>query len=154
MARQACCEKNLPEVSPSAGLLETAAKCLLKPLLIYSVEVAAVYWSNYKQHHTVKVLIGVTPNGAVSYISDVYGGRASDIFIVQDCSFLNCRQHNDEVMADRGFKNKDMLAFHQCTLSTPPSRHSNLKMTAKGVKGTSKIANVRIYIEQAIKRIN
>lgn len=139
-------------MSPSAGLLETAAKCLLKPLLIYSVEVAAVYWSNYKQHHTVKVLIGA--NGAVSYISDVYGGRTSDIFIVQDCGFLNCRQHNDEVMADRGFKIQDMLAFHQCTLFTPPSKYSNLQMTAKGVKGTSKIANVRIYVEQAIKRIN
>ena len=141
-------------MSPSAGLLETAPKCLLKPLLIYSVEVAAMYWSNYKQHHTVKVLIGVTPNGAVSYISDVYGGRESDIFIVQDCGFLNCRQHNDEVMADRGFKIQDMLPFHQCTLSTPPSKHSNLQMTAKDVKGTSKIANVRIYVEQAIKRIN
>ena len=30
-------------------------------------------WSNYKHHNTGKFLIGCTPNGAVSYISQLYG---------------------------------------------------------------------------------
>ena len=64
------------------------------------------------------------------YISDVYGGRASDAFIVQDSGFLNLLQPQDEAMADRGFKIQEMLAFHQCTFAIPPSKHSNLQMTA------------------------
>ena len=44
--------------------------------------------SSYKQHYTIKFLIGITSNGAVSYISDVYGGRASDAFIAQDSAWL------------------------------------------------------------------
>ena len=40
-------------------------------------------WSNYKSHSTVKFLVGITPNGAISYISDCYGGRATDKYIVE-----------------------------------------------------------------------
>ena len=118
-----------------------------------SLEIAAMCWSNYKQHYTVKFLIGITPNGAISFASPVYGGRASDAFIVKDCRFLNSLQPYDEVMADRGFKIHDLLSFHQCFLTIPPSKHTNLQMSAKEVKTTSRIANVRIYVEQAIKRI-
>ena len=43
-----------------------------------SLDVAAMCWSNYKSHSTVKFLVGIPPNGAISYISDCYGGRATD----------------------------------------------------------------------------
>ena len=116
-----------------------------------SLEVAAMCWSNYKQHYTAKFFIGITPNGHISFVSNTYGGRASDIFIVEDSRFCNRLQAQDQVMADRGFKIND-LAFNQCSLTIPPSKHGNLQMSASHVKETSLIANVRIYVEQAIKR--
>jgi hypothetical protein len=101
----------------------------------------------------VKFLLGITPNGTISYVSDCYGGRASDKFIVEDSIFLRMLMPGDEVMADRGFKIQDLLGFWQCSLTIPPSKHENLQMTASDVALTSKIANVRIYVEQAIKRM-
>ena len=35
-------------------------------------------WSDYKHHNTWKLLVGVTPNGQVSFLSDLWGGRVSD----------------------------------------------------------------------------
>ena len=55
-------------------------------------------------------------------------------------------------MVDRGFKVHDILAFYQCFLKIPPSKHQNIQMSKNDVKATSKIANVRIYVQQAIKR--
>ena len=59
----------------------------------------------------------------------------------------------DQVMADRGFKIQEELAIYQCSLAIHPSKHRDLQMTSTAVKDTSKIANVRIYVEQAIKRM-
>ncbi|XP_065658475.1 uncharacterized protein LOC136082991 [Hydra vulgaris] len=43
-----------------------------------------VTWSDYKHYNTVKVLIGIAPNRYITFISECYGGRASDKFITSD----------------------------------------------------------------------
>ena len=117
-----------------------------------SLEVAAMCWSNYKQHYTAKFFIGITPNGHISFVSDTYGGRASDVFMVEDSGFCNKLRPHDQVMADRGFEVNDLLAYYQCSLTIPPRKHGNLQMSASNVQETSIIANVPIYVEKAIKR--
>ena len=108
------------------------------------LDLAATMWSEYKHHYTFKVLVAITPNGAVSYESPAYGGRATDIFIMKDSGFLNLLEPYDEVMADRGFKIREELMMRMSTLRIPPS---------KAVRKTSSIANMRIYVEQAIGRM-
>ena len=118
-----------------------------------SLETAAACWSQYKHHYTVKFLVGITPNDAISFLSSCYGGRATDIFITEDCGIARKLSPGDQVMADRGFKIKDLLAYHQCTLTIPPSTVSSMQMSQGDVKKTCKIANVRIFVEKAIRRI-
>ena len=118
-----------------------------------SLEVQAALWSEYKHHCTVKVLIAITPNGAISYVSDSYGGRASDKFIVEDSDFLERLRPGDQLMADRGFKISDILAFRQCSLAIPPPKKSDSQMTGDNVRRTSRVANARIYVENAIGRV-
>ena len=107
-----------------------------------SLDVAAMCWSNYKHDSTIKYLIGITPNGAISYISDSYGGRVSDIFTVNNSGFSKFLQPGDQVMAEGGFKIQDILNFYQCTLCIPPSKHTNVQITKEDATKTSKIANV------------
>ena len=45
-------------------------------------------YSNYKHHQTVKYLIGISPQGTVTFISDGWGGRTSDKHIVEKSGFL------------------------------------------------------------------
>ena len=55
-----------------------------------NLKARAQTWSNYK-HNTVKYLIGITPQGCVSFISSGWGGRASDKCITEHCGFLDKR---------------------------------------------------------------
>ena len=45
-------------------------------------------YSSYKHHNTVKYLIGITPQGTVSYISEGWSGRTSDKYITENSNFL------------------------------------------------------------------
>ena len=38
------------------------------------LELQQLTWSDYKKHNTVKYLVGITPNGAISFLSKGYGG--------------------------------------------------------------------------------
>ena len=56
-------------------------------------------------------------------------------------------------MADRGFKIKTDLALKQYSLNIPPSAAKGNQLVKKDVHKTSNIANIRIYVEQAIRRL-
>ena len=49
----------------------------------------AQVWSNYKHHTTMKFLIGITPQGTISFVSDCVGGRMSDKEIVERSTLIN-----------------------------------------------------------------
>ena len=88
-----------------------------------------------------------------SYVSPCYGRRASDKFIFNNCAFVSWIEPNDQVKADREFKVKEDVMVVQARLVIPPRTCENLAMSSGDVSETSEIANVRIYVEQAIGRL-
>lgn len=57
--------------------------------------------SHYKSHNTVEYLVGISPQEQIMFISKVFGGRASDKFIVEKSGFLNYLLPGDKILADR-----------------------------------------------------
>ena len=73
--------------------------------------------------------------------------------LLSETGFLNIIEPYDEVMADRGFKIKENLMMSMAKLCIPPSCTASMQMLPSDVRKTSNIANVRIYVEQAIGRV-
>ncbi|XP_033101531.1 uncharacterized protein LOC117104792 [Anneissia japonica] len=118
-----------------------------------SLELQAATWSDYKKHNTIKVLVGITPNGQISFISKAYRGRASDVFILRDSGFLSLIEPHDVLMADRGFPIQEDLMRQHASLQIPPAAQGNRQMTRQKVKKTKMIGNLRIHVERAINRL-
>ena len=77
-------------------------------------------YSSYKSHNTAKGLVGISPQGAVTFVSDLFGGRASDRQIVVSSGILDLLEPGDSVMADRGFEIQDLLVSKKASFKYPP----------------------------------
>jgi hypothetical protein len=115
-------------------------------------------YSTYKSHNTYKALIGISPTGLITYISDLWGGNVSDRYITEHSGFLDLLEAGDEVMADRGFTIRDLLAFRRCKLTIPPFTKKckwgkGKKLNTADIKKTRQIARLRIHVERAIGRL-
>ena len=64
-------------------------------------------WSSYKHHNTVKFLVGISPQGAVTYISKAWGGHVSDVHLTEHCDLLEKLLPCDLILADQGFNMQD-----------------------------------------------
>lgn len=118
-----------------------------------NLHLQAVTWSDYKKHNTAKVLLGITPRGSFSFVSDVWGGRASDRHITVNSNFLRLIDSGDQIMADKGFLIADELLMRRAELVMPPGVRGHDQMPRADTIETKKIANLRIHVERAIQRI-
>ncbi|CAF1543397.1 unnamed protein product, partial [Adineta ricciae] len=106
-------------------------------------------WSTYKNTNTAKALVGITPNGIVSYISPLYGGATSDrslLNMTDAGSLIELLEDGDQIMSDRGFA-LDLKHTH-LSLIHPPFLQGKSQLEPKNVVETRIIARHRIHVER------
>lgn len=108
-------------------------------------------YSSYKHRNTWKGLVGVAPNGVITYVSELYAGATSDKKIVEHCGILKELEPGDLILADKGFLIKDLLPAG-VSLNIPPFL-STPQFTEEQVLRTETIARARIHVERAIQRM-
>lgn len=110
-------------------------------------------FSSYKNHVTLKALVGTAPSGAITFISQLYTGSISDREIVLRSGLLSQKfEDGDSVMADKGFQIQDILPLG-VKLNIPPFLGGNSQMSAEDVIRTQQIVGLRIHVERAINKI-
>ena len=139
--------------------------CCLYPRTRYIIDATEIYiqmpsnltaqqlmFSNYKNCNTLKSLIGITPSGAVCFVSDLYGGNISNKKFTAERGILKLLESGDAIMADRGFTIEDILPTG-VTLNVPTRLNETGKLTENEHSTTRRIASIRIHVERAIERI-
>ncbi|GFT07868.1 uncharacterized protein NPIL_574451 [Nephila pilipes] len=76
-------------------------------------------FSRYKNTNTLKGMIGITPNGAISFISPLYCGSLSDKQLFIKSKLMDRLEPNDVVMDDKGFLIAEELESIDCKLQYP-----------------------------------
>jgi len=107
-------------------------------------------YSHYKQRNSFKALIGVAPNGAITFVSDLYPGSLSDRHFLHSKVPYQMKP-GDLILADKGFLLHDILP-QGVSVNIPPFL-SKPQFTREQVQETTRIARVRMYVERAIQRL-
>ena len=110
-------------------------------------------FSNYKSRPTVKVLIGVNPQGGAVFISDGFEGCISDYKITEKSGFLDYIERGDVVCADRGFTIENLLVEKGATLVIPPFKGKNEALSLEEEAATRVISKARIHVERFNQRM-
>ena len=111
-------------------------------------------YSNYKSTNTLKGLVGISPSGSVTFLSQLYTGNISDCELTERCGILNLPfAPNDSIMADKGFDIQHLLDPINVKINIPPFLKMNSQMSAAEVAQTQQIASERIHVERAINKI-
>lgn len=107
-------------------------------------------YSTYKNRNTMKVLVGTTPGGLVSYVSSAYGGSASDRQICERSHLPAACEPGDSIMADKGFNVQDLFEESFVTINIPSFFTKKNRMSGGTVLKDRKIASKRVHVERII----
>ena len=108
-------------------------------------------YSVYRGMHSFKVLIGVAPNGVITYCSSLFPGSVSDTAITMQSGLLEHLEAGDMVLADKGFLISDIVP-DGVSVNIPPFLN-NGKFTESEVRATREVARNCIHVERANARI-
>ncbi|KAJ8950154.1 hypothetical protein NQ314_008007 [Rhamnusium bicolor] len=99
-------------------------------------------------HHrnTLKGLVGVAPNGTITFLSNLYVGNTSDKNIVKHCGVLTSFLAGDLILADKGFLIQDLLP-PGVLLNIPPFL-MKAQFSPEEARQTVTIARARIHVER------
>ena len=126
---QGSMHKIFRDLYPSTRVILDATEIYVqKPAL---PDLQQMTFSNYKNSNTYKVLVGISPTGAITFISDLYAGAISDKELTKQSGIIQLLEIGDTVMADRGFDIQDDLTPLGVKLNVPPFLKGKKQLSAQ-----------------------
>ena len=96
----------------------------------------------------MKFLIGIAPQGVISFISEAWGGRVSDIYLTEHCGILEHLQEGDIILADRGFNIQESASMFHAEVKIPPFTCGKKQLSRFEVDSSCDLSRVRIHVER------
>ncbi|CAH2084537.1 unnamed protein product [Euphydryas editha] len=107
-------------------------------------------FSTYKHKNTVKILVGSSPGGLLSYCSEAFAGATSDRQIVERSELMNMCDEGDSIMADRGFNVQDLFISKGVGINIRTFLKGKAQIPGILSKADKKLASQRVHIERLI----
>ena len=110
-------------------------------------------YSDYKSHMTWNGLVGISPAGCVTFVSDMWAGSVNDKVITKESGLLELCEVRYAIMADKGFLIPDLTPARGIHLIMPPFKQQKKQFSRREVEETRTIANLQIHVERQMERI-
>ena len=111
------------------------------------LEMQQMTFSSYKNHNTFKALVGISPGGIVTFVSQLFPGSISDKQLTIRSGLIQLLENGDSIMADRGFDIQDELTPLGIRINIPLFLGSGKKQFEENeMVVTLRIASIVAYL--------
>ena len=155
---------------PTCGLVQTRMPKVIKDLypttrvIIDATEIFVetpglpklqqLTFSSYKNHNTFKVLVGISPDGIVTFISQLFPGSISNKELTLKSGLIKLLERGDSIMSDCGFDIQDELTPLGICINIPSFLSKDKKQFEENeMVKTQRIASLHIHVEREMKHI-
>ena len=104
-----------------------------------SLDMQSVCYSSYKGTTTMKGLVGLSPTGALGFLSELYTGSISDKELTKMSNVIDCWDLGNDVMADKGFDIQNDFAAKGVTVNIPSFLKGKTQFNEKKWSTTRKL---------------
>ncbi len=104
---------------------------------------------------TYKGLLGISPFGAVTFVSDLYSGCVSDVDMMKSSGILDLLYKHDTIMAPDTFFEEETtdLLPQKATVVVPPFWKDRHKFIRVESPKSRKISQVKSFVESALEHV-
>uniref|UniRef100_A0A3B1J096 THAP-type domain-containing protein n=1 Tax=Astyanax mexicanus TaxID=7994 RepID=A0A3B1J096_ASTMX len=106
-----------------------------------------------KNAHTMKYLMGITPNGSVCFLSKGWGGRTNDSHLIETSGLLDFLMPGDIVLSSRGFGLQEGTGMMFAEVKPPPNVNDSGQLAVRSVEETRRIEHLKIHVEKVMKNV-
>ncbi|XP_037536329.1 uncharacterized protein LOC119428678 [Nematolebias whitei] len=124
----------------------TELRCQTPSSLLLQSEV----FSTYKSHCTFKAMVGMSPHGALTFVSALFEGSMSDKEVFRQSGITSLLTLDMAIMVDKGFLVDDLVPG---TVHRPAFLSKRAQMSEVDVLKTQSIARLRVHVERLIRRV-
>ena len=147
-------QNNMPSCFSAYTLVKYVLDCTEFPVCKPAcIRCRTQTFSYYKGRHTLKVLIGASPDGLITYVSPLFGGKASDKHIFVKSPLLDNCQPSDCIMVDKGFLIEDECEERGVSLIRPAFKRGGRQLSREDCESSRDIASARVHVERVMERL-
>ena len=117
-----------------------------------TLQLHKMFYSDYKSHVTLKILLGIMPGGGFTFVSSCFGISDRDICIKSELLTKELWNKGDAVMVDRGFTIGDLLERLEVELIMPSFLAGRDQLRTEETILSQQIAAERIHVGSMIQR--
>nr|XP_049693818.1 uncharacterized protein LOC126054061 [Helicoverpa armigera] len=146
-----CIDKNMKyygKINPCTVIVDCTEIKIEKPKNPLTQQLT---YSTCKLANTLKVLVGISASGCVTFVSDAYGGSTSDRELFEKCGLIDKLEPNDIILCDRGFNVQDLVCHKNVTVNVPEFlKNTDGQFEPSQLTRSKKISSEQIHVERVI----
>ena len=110
------------------------------------------FYSHHQRRHTVKFMMGIAPNGFISFVTKVYPGSVCNSVIFSESNIVNQIDEGDRIMVYKDFPEVE-LQKEIVTIIPDKIENNQARFSKEELEECKRISSVRIHVNQFIERM-